>query len=139
MERHKPPAGALDVKLGPGGLVDLEFAVHVLQLTSHVGLDPRLEVALAELAEAGLIDAKADRRLAPATRMLVMMRLVAPEGDRADAETLARAGRRACAAHADWARAACRASTRRATASANCGPGIRERMTMIDEGDKAPH
>ena len=29
---HKPPPGPLDIKLGPGGLVDLEFAVHVLQL-----------------------------------------------------------------------------------------------------------
>ena len=28
MARHKPPAGPLDIKLGPGGLVDLEFAVH---------------------------------------------------------------------------------------------------------------
>ena len=26
MERHKKPRSALDVKLGPGGLVDLEFA-----------------------------------------------------------------------------------------------------------------
>ena len=39
MERHKPPRSALDVKLGPGGLVDLEFATHVLQLTTAVGLD----------------------------------------------------------------------------------------------------
>ena len=39
MERHKPPRSALDVKLGPGGLVDLEFAIHVLQLTTGVGLD----------------------------------------------------------------------------------------------------
>ena len=39
MERHKPPQSNLDVKLGPGGLVDLEFAVHVLQLTRHIGLD----------------------------------------------------------------------------------------------------
>ncbi|HEY7006538.1 MAG TPA: bifunctional [glutamine synthetase] adenylyltransferase/[glutamine synthetase]-adenylyl-L-tyrosine phosphorylase, partial [Sphingomicrobium sp.] len=46
MERHKPPRSKLDVKLGPGGLVDLEFATHVLQLTTHVGLDTRLEVAL---------------------------------------------------------------------------------------------
>ena len=37
--RHKPPREPLDVKLGPGGLVDLEFATHVLQLTRHVGLD----------------------------------------------------------------------------------------------------
>ena len=60
MARHKPPAGPLDIKLGPGGLVDLEFAVHTLQLTTHVGLDPRLEVALAALVEEGLIDDGAD-------------------------------------------------------------------------------
>src|SRR5207253_864571 len=46
IRRHKPPRGTLDVKLGPGGLVDLEFAVQVLQLTMHVGLQTRLEVAL---------------------------------------------------------------------------------------------
>ena len=45
IERHKPPASALDVKLGRGGLVDLEFALHVLQLTRHVGLDPALDAA----------------------------------------------------------------------------------------------
>ena len=38
------------MKLGPGGLVDLEFAVHVLQLTTHVGIDTRLENALEALA-----------------------------------------------------------------------------------------
>ena len=54
MARHKPPAEPLDIKLGPGGLVDLEFAVHVLQLTRHVGLDPRLEVALEALARPSL-------------------------------------------------------------------------------------
>ena len=47
--RHKPPHGPLDVKLGPGGLVDLEFATHVLQLTRQIGLSTRLEVALEEL------------------------------------------------------------------------------------------
>ena len=57
MARHKPPAGPLDIKLGPGGLVDLEFAVHTLQLTTHIGLDPRLEVALAGVGRGG-----ADRR-----------------------------------------------------------------------------
>ena len=49
---HKAPSGPLDVKLGPGGLVDLEFAVHVLQLTRGEGLDPRLESAV-EAAGAG--------------------------------------------------------------------------------------
>jgi glutamate-ammonia-ligase adenylyltransferase len=78
ISRHKPPAGPLDVKLGPGGLVDLEFAVHTLQLTSHVGIDPRLEVAIAALANAGLIDAEADADLRLLSRILVVLRLVAP-------------------------------------------------------------
>ena len=61
-----------------GGLVDLEFAVHVLQLTRHIGLDPRLEVALEQLEAENFVA----RNIPPAqkllTRMLVMMRLVAP-------------------------------------------------------------
>ncbi len=78
--QHKPPAGPLDIKLGPGGLVDLEFAVHTLQLTHHIGLDPRLEVALAALVDAGLIDEGADPDLRLLSRMLVVLRLVAPTG-----------------------------------------------------------
>jgi glutamate-ammonia-ligase adenylyltransferase len=80
MARHKPPEGPLDIKLGPGGLVDLEFAVHTLQLTTHVGLDPRLEVALAALVEKGLIDAGADPDLRLLSRMLVVLRLVGSKG-----------------------------------------------------------
>jgi glutamate-ammonia-ligase adenylyltransferase len=78
MERHKPPKSALDVKLGPGGLVDLEFAVHVLQLTRGVALDPRVEVAVSELAGGDLIPANVIEAQRLLTRMLVMMRLVAP-------------------------------------------------------------
>jgi len=78
MERHKPPHSALDVKLGSGGLVDLEFAVHVLQLTRHVGLNTRLEVALEELAAESLVKANVIDALKLLSRMLVMMRLVAP-------------------------------------------------------------
>ncbi|NUR12858.1 MAG: glutamine-synthetase adenylyltransferase, partial [Bradyrhizobium sp.] len=78
MERHKPAHGPLDVKLGPGGLVDLEFAVHVLQLTKHVGLNTRLELALEELAAESLVQANVVDALKLLSRMLVMMRLVAP-------------------------------------------------------------
>jgi glutamate-ammonia-ligase adenylyltransferase len=78
MERHKPPKSELDVKLGPGGLVDLEFAVHVLQLTRHVGIDPSLQVALEALVAEDLIPAKIVETQKLLTRMLVMMRLVAP-------------------------------------------------------------
>ena len=78
MAKHKPPAGAFDIKLGPGGLVDLEFAVHTLQLVSRKGLDPRLEVALAALVEAGLMDEGADPDLRLLSAVLVVLRLVAP-------------------------------------------------------------
>ena len=80
MARHKPAAGPLDIKLGPGGLVDLEFVVHTLQLTTHVGLDPRLEVALDALVGRGLMDAGADADLRLLSRVLVVLRLLAPEG-----------------------------------------------------------
>lgn len=78
MARHKKPRGALDVKLGPGGLVDLEFSTHVLQLTTHVGLDTRLEVALEALAAESLVPTNIVNALKLLSRMLVMMRLVAP-------------------------------------------------------------
>jgi len=77
--RHKPPSGPFDIKRGPGGLVDLEFAVHTLQLRHGIGLDPHLEVAIAELLEAGLVPADTDPDLRLLTRMLVMFRLVSPD------------------------------------------------------------
>ena len=80
MAKHKAPSGPLDIKLGPGGLVDLEFAVHVLQLTHGIGFDPRLEHAIAALAEAGYIETQADADLRLLSRILVTMRLVAPDG-----------------------------------------------------------
>jgi glutamate-ammonia-ligase adenylyltransferase len=85
--RHKPPHGPLDVKLGPGGLVDLEFATHVLQLTRHVGLNTRLEIALEQLAAESLIEANIVDALKLLSRILVMMRLVAPGDVKPTAET----------------------------------------------------
>ena len=78
IERHKPPRSEIDVKLGPGGLVDLEFATHVFQLTTGIGLDTRLEVALEQLAADSLVATNIVDALKLLSRMLVMMRLVAP-------------------------------------------------------------
>jgi glutamate-ammonia-ligase adenylyltransferase len=74
----KPPGGPFDIKLGDGGLVDLEFAVHTLQLRHRVGLSPRLEEALAALAAEGLVSDGIDPALRLLTRMLVTFRLVSP-------------------------------------------------------------
>ena len=100
MERHKPPSGPLDIKLGPGGLVDLEFAVHVLQLVHGKGLDPRLEYAIAELADAGLIDPSADADLRLLSKILVTIRLVAPDGSIPDPESRPLVAE--LCGHADW-------------------------------------
>lgn len=84
---HKPPGGPFDIKKGPGGLIDLEFAVHTLQLGTGIGLDPHLEAAIAALAAAGLVPAETDTALRLLTRMLVMFRLVAPLSEEPAAAT----------------------------------------------------
>jgi len=100
MAEHKPPSGPLDIKRGPGGLIDLEFAVHVLQLTRGVAFDPRLDRAIEGLVAAGLVPPE----IAPAhdllTRMLVTMRLVAPDGD--DIESESRALVAEVCGHENW-------------------------------------
>lgn len=78
MAAHKPPAGPYDVKLVEGGLVDLEFCVHLVQLRQRRGFDPELPVAIAELAGAGLVAAELLDAHQLLTRMLVTLRLVAP-------------------------------------------------------------
>lgn len=78
--RHKRPKGPFDIKLGPGGLVDLEFAVHTLQLSRHVALTPRVDEAVRGLVEAGLVPAETREHHALLARMLVVLRLVAPDG-----------------------------------------------------------
>ncbi len=100
MAAHKPPAGPLDAKLLPGGLVDLEFAVHTLQLEHRTGFDPRLGRAielLGPLLPPGMVAAHD-----LLTRLLVTLRLVAPDTQEPEA-----AATRALIARAlgyeDWA------------------------------------
>ncbi|KQN25853.1 glutamate-ammonia-ligase adenylyltransferase [Sphingomonas sp. Leaf33] len=80
MAAHKPPSGPLDAKLLEGGLVDLEFAVHVLQLVHRTGFDPHLGRAIDALVAAGLIDGAMRDAHDFLTRLLVTARLVAPDG-----------------------------------------------------------
>ncbi|QNM84102.1 bifunctional [glutamate--ammonia ligase]-adenylyl-L-tyrosine phosphorylase/[glutamate--ammonia-ligase] adenylyltransferase [Sphingomonas sabuli] len=100
MARHKPASGPLDVKLGEGGLVDLEFAVHVLQLATKVGIDPRMDQAVEALAEAGLVEEKIVSAQQLLNEMLITIRLVAPETTTPSEESCELMAR-ACGA-ADW-------------------------------------
>lgn len=80
MAAHKPPLGPLDAKLLPGGLVDLEFAVHVQQLCHRSGFSTDLGRAIAGLIEAGLLPPALASAHDFLTRLLVTLRLVAPDG-----------------------------------------------------------
>ncbi|MFC0588652.1 bifunctional [glutamine synthetase] adenylyltransferase/[glutamine synthetase]-adenylyl-L-tyrosine phosphorylase [Novosphingobium aquiterrae] len=81
MARHKPAKGPLDVKLARGGLVDVEFIVHFLQLREGRGLDPHLPTALAALVEAGLLPAAIRAAHARLARFLIAVRLLAPDAE----------------------------------------------------------
>nr|WP_311768535.1 bifunctional [glutamine synthetase] adenylyltransferase/[glutamine synthetase]-adenylyl-L-tyrosine phosphorylase [Sphingomonas kyeonggiensis] len=89
MAGHKPPQGPLDAKLLPGGLVDLEFAVHVTQLVHRAGFEPRLGPAIDELAGQGLLPPSMRAAHDFLTRLLVTMRLVAPDAQEPRAPTQA--------------------------------------------------
>ncbi|PKB19319.1 glutamate-ammonia-ligase adenylyltransferase [Novosphingobium kunmingense] len=80
MARHKPAKGPLDVKLARGGLVDVEFITHYLQLREGRGLAPHLPTALARLVEAGLLPEAIRPGHARLARFLIAARLLAPDG-----------------------------------------------------------
>jgi [glutamine synthetase] adenylyltransferase / [glutamine synthetase]-adenylyl-L-tyrosine phosphorylase len=79
MATHKLPKGELDVKLLPGGLVDMEFIIHALQLETHDGIHPQLGPAIEALVAAGHLQADFAKAFALMARLLVMVRLIAPD------------------------------------------------------------
>ncbi|MEQ1688918.1 MAG: glutamine-synthetase adenylyltransferase, partial [Sphingopyxis sp.] len=103
MAAHKPAKGPLDVKLCDGGLVDAEFAIHALQLRHGVAFDPCLDGALAGLVAAGLAPGESVEALHLLMRMLVTLRLMAPDSlTPADAETRARIAHACMPGGGDW-------------------------------------
>ncbi len=84
--KHKPPAGPLDIKLGGGGLVDLEFCVATSQLLHRAGFSPDLSVSIAALEARGCFKELGSAH-ALLTRLLVTLRLVAEDGQIPDAAT----------------------------------------------------
>ncbi|WP_375391265.1 bifunctional [glutamine synthetase] adenylyltransferase/[glutamine synthetase]-adenylyl-L-tyrosine phosphorylase [uncultured Sphingomonas sp.] len=87
MAAHKPPQGPFDAKLLPGGLVDLEFAVHVAQLTRRTAFTPRLDRAVDALVAAGLAAPALRDAHDLLTGLLVTLRLVAPDAAAPDPGT----------------------------------------------------
>ena len=79
MAEHKLAKGPLDVKLARGGLVDIEFLIHFLQLRDHQALEPSISDALAKLAADGAIDPALVGAHAQLARFLIAARLLAPD------------------------------------------------------------
>jgi glutamate-ammonia-ligase adenylyltransferase len=78
MAAHKPAKGPFDIKLGEGGLVDLEFAIQTIQLREHKGLTPQLGLAITELAAEGLVPPPIVEAHQLLARLLLTLRLVSP-------------------------------------------------------------
>ncbi|MDT7934186.1 MAG: glutamine-synthetase adenylyltransferase [Sphingomonadaceae bacterium] len=77
--RAKPPAGPLDVKLAPGGLVDLELLVQVRQLEEGMRPEADLGTAITALTDAGRLPDGLFAAHQLLTRVLVLARLVFAE------------------------------------------------------------
>ncbi|MDR7102028.1 bifunctional [glutamate--ammonia ligase]-adenylyl-L-tyrosine phosphorylase/[glutamate--ammonia-ligase] adenylyltransferase [Croceicoccus sp. BE223] len=79
MATHKPGKGPLDVKLSRGGLVDLEFLVHFLQLRHAACIEPDLRRAVRCLVDAGHLPPAVADAHDLLTRVLVTLRLVSAD------------------------------------------------------------
>ncbi len=85
IETHKPPKGPLDVKAMRGGLIDIEFIVHALQLGSGTALFPQLPAAIDALVAQKLLPTEFAEAHDFLTRLLIIIRLVAPDTQMPDA------------------------------------------------------
>ncbi len=81
MAENKRPKGPVDVKLMRGGLVDIEFLIHFLQLRDGAALTPHLGDAVRGLVAAGLLPADMAEAHDSLARLLVAARLLAPDGE----------------------------------------------------------
>ncbi len=78
MAAAKPGGGVWDVKLARGGLVDIEFIVHFLQLREGIAVTPDLGAALVALAAGGHVPPALVAAQAMLTRVLAVLRLIGP-------------------------------------------------------------
>lgn len=129
---HKPPAGSLDVKLVPGGLIDLEFLIHVTQLTHRTGFSPNLNHALEALIREGLLDPALPEAHALLARYLIVSRLVTPQSTE-PAEESRWLVAKACGAR-DWADVLARIEQGRQIIGTNWN-ALAERAAPVDQAE----
>ncbi len=79
MAQHKPPKGPMDIKAVRGGLVDIEFIVHALQLQGAAKPVPPMHEAIALLIEQHALPPAFAQAHDLLTRLLISLRLVSPD------------------------------------------------------------
>ncbi len=81
MDQHKASKGPLDIKNMQGGLIDIEFMVHALQLTKRAEVSPAIEKSISLLHGNGWLnnDILAAHQLM--SKMLTLLRLMCPDLD----------------------------------------------------------
>ena len=79
MDVHKPANGPLDVKNIKGGLIDIEFIVHALQLHHGRGLNPNIGTSIEYLCADGLLPNGFLQAYEFMSDMLILLRLICPE------------------------------------------------------------
>jgi glutamate-ammonia-ligase adenylyltransferase len=77
--QHSPPRGALDVKWLRGGLMDIVFIIHTLQLETQVGMKPQFALAIDELVAAGHLQSDIAEAYAMMLRLKMLVSLLAPD------------------------------------------------------------
>ncbi len=78
MDVHKPAISELDVKNIKGGLIDIEFIVHALQLHHAKGVYPNIELSIEHLCADGLLPNSFIKAHKMMSNMLIILRLICP-------------------------------------------------------------
>lgn len=85
--QHHSAAGPLDVKWVSGGLLDMIFIVHTLQLETQVGMKPELTLAIDELIAAGYLTSDFADAYNMMMRVKMLVCILAPDCAVPDEET----------------------------------------------------
>jgi len=79
MDRHKPAKAVLDIKNCRGGLIDIEFIVHALQLQHGIETDPDIEKSIMILISDNLLPKHIADAYHMMSNMLILLRLICPD------------------------------------------------------------
>jgi glutamate-ammonia-ligase adenylyltransferase len=77
--QHHRAEGALDVKWVSGGLMDIIFITHTLQLETQVGMKPQLSLAIDELIAAGHLTSEIADAYDMMMRLKMLVCILAPD------------------------------------------------------------